>query len=205
MTLKYALYDWGGANIWLFHAINNIHGEWVDRIMLTGSSLGAHQRFPIYLALASLIAVIGASRYSLSRQALEQARGWLLVIAVFALAYTVEIGLIGWLKALADYPRPIAVFPPEAIQVIGHAARDHSLPSGHAAFAATLIASLWPQLTRPLRTFGVLFIVWVGLSRINLGQHFPADVLAGIFVGLGVTITLRYGLKILIGNTAETR
>ena len=65
---------------------------------------------------------------------------------------------------------------------------DYSFPSGHAMLSMAVIASLlflvwrW-KIARALQVlatlFGAAFVVWVGLSRLYLGVHFPSDVLAG--------------------------
>ena len=57
--------------------------------------------------------------------------------------------------------------------------------SGHAAFATVLVGSLWPRFNgRAARAMLVLLLVCVGLSRVLIGAHFPADVVAGYGVGL---------------------
>jgi undecaprenyl-diphosphatase len=62
--------------------------------------------------------------------------------------------------------------------------RSSSFPSGHAASAfafATGAANAQPLLSAPLRVLATL----VGYSRVHTGVHYPADVLAGAFVGVG--------------------
>ncbi len=61
--------------------------------------------------------------------------------------------------------------------------RSSSFPSGHAASAfafATGAAGAQPLLSVPLRALATL----VGYSRIHTGVHYPADVLAGAFIGV---------------------
>lgn len=58
-----------------------------------------------------------------------------------------------------------------------------SFPSGHAASAfafATGAAGAQPMLSAPLRALATL----VGYSRVHTGVHYPADVLAGAFIGV---------------------
>jgi undecaprenyl-diphosphatase len=61
--------------------------------------------------------------------------------------------------------------------------RSSSFPSGHTASAfafATGAAHALPGLSAPLRAVATL----VGYSRVHTGVHFPADVLAGAFLGV---------------------
>lgn len=61
--------------------------------------------------------------------------------------------------------------------------RSSSFPSGHAASAfafASGAGSAQPLLSAPLRALAAL----VGYSRVHTGVHYPADVLAGAFIGV---------------------
>jgi membrane-associated phospholipid phosphatase len=184
--MKTILYDWGGINVWLFHAINDIRGEYLDRFMLLGTQLGEHALFPMYIGFIVLIALTAiAKRSDFNR---HQSLTWISVIAVFCIAYLLDGLLISTLKPLLDFPRPPLALPPGTMQIIGIAEYHHSLPSGHASFAMLCTASLWPILNRRQRWLGVFFVLWVGISRVSLGAHFPADVMAGFASSLAVVL-----------------
>jgi membrane-associated phospholipid phosphatase len=181
-----SLYDWGGLNVWLFHTINDVHAPLLDSLMLLGTQVGGHDIFPICLAS---IAACGYLAAVYGRPG--DAFAWLSVLAVFSVGYVLEGEIIGFLKPWLDFPRPPLALPAGAVHIVGQAEFHHSLPSGHAAFAMLLAASLWPVAIRPARVGLALFVCWVGLSRISLGAHFPADVLAGFALSLAVVGLLR--------------
>ena len=119
-------------------------------------------------------------------------------MAAFTLAYAVDGPLINWLKVTLDFPRPPGILPPESLHVIGKPEYRHSLPSGHAVFAMTIAASLWPILNRHWRIGLAIFVLWAGASRVSLGAHFPADVLSGFLIGLVMVLLIRFSVDRLI-------
>jgi len=197
--MKEIFYDWGGINVWLFHAINNIRFAWLDQFMLLGTALGDHTRFPLYLALLAMFALVAVNKtVQDSKQDQALVNRWMVVIAVFSVAYWLDGLLLGVVKPLLDFPRPPLALGLYLVHVIGTPEYHNSLPSGHSSFAMTVVASLWSVFNRRWRVAGVCFVLWVGISRISLGAHFPADVLAGYVSSLSVVLLVSVAIRKLI-------
>ncbi len=186
--MKAVMYDWGGLNVWLFHAINQVHGTWLDRFMLLGTFLAEHQNFQVCLALLVLVAVWMCRKQEPATMSL-----WIGVVAVFALGNLVDGWVVVTLKDAFSFPRPPLALGAGQVVLVGSPELNlqHSLPSGHTSFGMLMAASLWPVLNRGGRHAAALFVLWVGISRVSLGAHFPADVVAGGLSCLLVVIILR--------------
>ena len=76
-----------------------------------------------------------------------------------------------------------------------HRPVEPTLPSGHSSFAMLVTASLWPVLNGRWRVAGACFVLWVGISRMSLGAHFPADVLAGFLSSLAVVLLVYIAIQ----------
>ena len=79
--------------------------------------------------------------------------------------------------------------PPQAIpgfQSVIQPSDQFSFPSGHTSAAflmAGILGTVFPLMIIPL----AIWAVWVGISRVMLGVHFPTDSVAG--AALGFTIS----------------
>jgi membrane-associated phospholipid phosphatase len=204
--MKEIFYDWGGANVWLFHLINNIRADYLDKLMLLGTALGEHALFPLYFGLAAIVGLYVVTKIPLKDQVSYQnhATRWLAVIAVLGTAYFLDGVLIGALKPFLDFPRPPLALPPGTVHIIGEPEYHHSLPSGHSSFAMLVIASLWPILGRRWRAAGACFVLWVGISRISLAAHFPADVMAGFLSSLSVVLLVYKSVNLMVSLNAKS-
>ncbi len=197
--MKEIFYDWGGANVWLFHAINDIRFEGLDQVMLLGTTLGDHILFPLYLGLLTLVALVVVNKSAAGPELYRlQVARWMSVIAVFSLAYMFDGLLLDFVKPLLDFPRPPLALPTGTVNIIGIPEYHHSLPSGHSSFAMLVTASLWPVLNHKWRIAGVCFVLWVGISRSSLGAHFPADVMAGFLSSLAVVVLVYVAVQKLM-------
>jgi membrane-associated phospholipid phosphatase len=198
--VKAVLYDWGGLNVWLFHLINGMHDRASDAVMAAGSYLGDYSNFTAYVAVAAVLFALSTARQARigPQPALDAARCGLAVLAVWSTAQFIDSALVSWLKVWLDFPRPAAALAPGSVHFVGPILTRYSLPSGHATFAMTAAAALWPALGRRSRAAAVVAVLWVGVSRLSVGAHFPADVLAGFGIGFLTVVAVRRTLEGLL-------
>lgn len=82
---------------------------------------------------------------------------------------------------------PWTALPPRTVATTRAAGTpDRGFPSGHVASATAFAFGLWALF--PWRGAGWFAAIWIpvmALSRMTLGKHFAADVLAGFAIGLG--------------------
>lgn len=150
-------------NLPLFHALNTAFRWLPDNVWAHVTLLGDAL---VVLVLAALLAI----RYpALAVAGLLAALVATVSTRVLKLAFAME--------------RPLAVLG-EQVHVIGVPLHNYSFPSGHTT-AAFVLAGLG-LLTLPARWAGVVFLaaMLVGLSRVAVGAHWPADVALGASLGL---------------------
>lgn len=113
-------------------------------------------------------------------------RQWRLALA-FGLTMLAVATLVPAIKAWLAVPRPYDFF---------YAGRQlYSFPSNHAAGAATfwsltalLLAASQARAARiGIALAAAAFIAATAFSRVQLGAHWPSDVLGGVLFGLGLT------------------
>lgn len=100
-----------------------------------------------------------------------------------ALAFLLERSLYWVLKNTLKRPRPPAAIP--SFSALIKASDEFSFPSGHTS-GAFLLATLFMFYLPVVGLFLFGWAMLVGLSRLVLGVHFPADILAGATLGTGI-------------------
>ncbi|MCY1170163.1 PAP2 superfamily protein [compost metagenome] len=101
--------------------------------------------------------------------------------------------LLAWTaKAAFAMPRPSDLYANDMAWVLGAPDSLYAFPSGHAVYTAAVVASLWPLGSWPFRLLLLAFAAAIGWSRVALGAHFPADVVAGFLLG-GVCVVATHG------------
>ena len=127
---------------------------------------------------------------------------------VLLLGFTAALQEIGALiKVLTERARPAD----GAVEVWRHLS-TYSFPSGHVLGATLIFGFLffaveqWPvarPLKRLLRTGCVTWIVLMGIARMELGAHWPTDVLGGYVMGALLLLPAVFVLR--QSGTAPTR
>ena len=178
-------------NDFLFHAINHIRASWLDAFLnvVTSSANYLH-----VLAIFPLLLIVQAARRGThSFRTDEEFQRMLIALMV---GYVVTVLIVACLKYGLQEPRPGIQFGPQVVHSLEKADSQYSFPSGHSAFAMLVAAVLWPWVQRPVRCALAAYVLIIGFSRVNLGMHFPGDVLAGYIAG---------GLAAWLGWQASTR
>lgn len=99
---------------------------------------------------------------------------------------TVGAGAVAWgtaqgLKWLVNRPRPYQL---EIVARLVSVPAGSSWPSGHPAVTAAVATVLAPRLPPGARIAAGGTAVFVAWSRIYVGVHYPADVVAGVALGV---------------------
>ena len=84
-------------------------------------------------------------------------------------------------------PRPAAVLDNSTFHIVGEAVHHYALPSGHTLTVFAVATAIYFSLPPSHRLSGLwLFVValFSGIARIAVGAHWPADVMAGMSVGI---------------------
>jgi len=101
-----------------------------------------------------------------------------------------------WMKDAVARVRPCRAI--EGIRLILPCPKSYSMPSGHAitsfAFAAPVFYLSRQYIALIWRLYPPVLASLVAFSRIYLGVHYPADVLAGAFLGsmIGLVLSALY-------------
>lgn len=165
------------ADIAVFHLMQALRTSWADQVMIRITELG--DAFVVIAVAASVTA------WLLWKRAWRTAVHWVCAVAL-AEAFTFAI------KITLRVPRPQAA-------VKGW--ETFSFPSGHATVNTTMYAFLAYLVVRELRPrwqgvviAGVaVLITLIDVSRLYLGVHWLADVLAGSALALMLTAALAIG------------
>jgi membrane-associated phospholipid phosphatase len=135
----------------------------------------------------------------------------LLVLAPRALLATLCAGALAGvlsrtLKLSLQFPRPASVLDPASFHILGNPLTSLAMPSGHTLTAFAVATALYfsvPQAKRKYAVWLFMLAALGGLARVAVGAHWPADVLAGMSVGLfsgmvGVNLAQRIPARLLV-------
>ncbi len=169
-------------NNFLFCIINQYRYPVLDIVMNVGTVLGNF--FNMFWVIPLLL--VAGLFYPLRKIVMPGTKKIQIseIVFVLLIGYVITGMLVTALKFGFHMPRPSIVFGSHVVHSWEVPDSPFSFPSGHSAFAMLIAATFWMRTNKMiLKVLLVIYIVWVGFSRINLGMHFPFDVLSGFAIG----------------------
>lgn len=101
-------------------------------------------------------------------------------IFAFAAMPLIELVLVTRFRNKIDRPRPFDVLD---VTPLENHSSGHSFPSLHCSSSFVITTSLF-YINTTLGIIGLVVSIFVTLSRLFAGVHYPSDILAGIIIGL---------------------
>lgn len=138
---------------------------------------------PLPDAVLEVITYMGDALFALSALLLLQRRPEILWLGLLAALFSTLAS--NGIKDLFVAARPGSVLPPDSFRLVGPMYFSRGFPSGHAITAFTLAGTLGCFATPKIRRTLMVAALVVAFTRVGVGAHWPADVLAGAAVGCG--------------------
>ncbi len=190
--LRHWIYDWGGLNAQMMLWINrSVSADWIV-LARSFSALGSYWGAPLMGLLL------------LSWRAVKRSEPAALAPFRFGVGVLVAM-LFAWAAKYAfAFPRPADLYANDMAWMLGAPDSLYAFPSGHAVYTAAVVACLWPLGSWPFRLLLLAVAAAVGWSRVALGAHFPADVVAGYLLG-GACVAATHGWAVSLKRVADER
>lgn len=158
----------------LFFLVNGWAGRvgWFDKLSASFTKLSP----VIFLVILAVCFFLPSPRRAEMRRA----------VVLSGIAGVLAVALSFIIMIFVYRARPFVTLPPDQMLLLVDHAADSSFPSNHTIGSAALAAGMAASPSRSARWFTLLTAVFVALSRIIVGVHWPGDVIISALLGIGV-------------------
>lgn len=165
-------------NVSLFFLVFGLssHISFVDNLMIFGAR---------YLVFAGFL----LNLFLIFKGTNRERKAFILIILALPIAILIIMGI----HLFFFEPRPSVTLH---ITPLYPYKPDASFPSRHASFMS-IIAFSYLYFKSKWSSLFLLLMIWVGISRVYVGVHYPIDILGGILVGIVSLILAKQIIKLL--------
>lgn len=137
----------------------------------------------IFLADHVQYVLVGILLGQLFRKNVDPLKNRVMVVLAFLAALIARLGVKTAIVFFYPHPRPYVVLSEvQALIPVDVSDAYQSFPSGHAIFFFALSTVIY-RYNKSLGAFFFIFSVLMGIARIFVGMHWPADILGGALMG----------------------
>ncbi len=189
--------DYHNVNLEIFRFFNDGFGKTeYDSLMKAGDLIGTgDSNFILFIYIAILIFFFAYNLFKKKdpKHVKEILNLWLTATITVILSLVIGYIFIIIFKNYTKMPRPFCSLDNIYIihDIVSKLDCNLSFPSGHTFFLTAITASFWHIFNKKMKFFCVLLIIFVAISRIVSGAHYPIDILGAVVITLPLTISLR--------------
>lgn len=179
-----------------------------DAVIELGAQLGEQDNFYCYLMIALIIASLAIYNNKHDINTLKEIIiSWFTAGVTLFLSLAIGYAFILMIKNYTQMPRPFCDL--ENVYVVKEIASrlecNMSFPSGHISFLTVMIVSFWPLFNRVFKTLAVALVLFVAVTRMAAGVHYPIDLLGAVIITLPLTLYIHHKVAYIVWRYESKR
>jgi len=195
--MKELIYDFFGYNEYIFVLINTFcHKIGIEQPLFFISKIFDIEKFAIYYILVLLAGFIYIKNKNSKGFFFDFMMKLGTAYASFGFAYAA-------LKFSVNMQRPFCSLASDQFYTIANISEERclsSFPSSHTGLCFLILLFIWPYLSHFTKALGISALLCVGLSRISLAMHYPADIIYSLLIAYLIYILSRRIYRIFKNN-----